>query len=325
MVPAAAVLSHAITTGLGPDATAGSGQMKGVFLDLDTVSHQGDVKLRPLEKVLSVLRVFGTTPADKVLEHVADAEVVIANKVKLPADLVKRLPAVKLICVAATGVNNVDLSAAWDRKIGVCNVPAYSTAAVAQHTFALILALNQHLKGYERLLQDGAWKRAPQFTLLDFPIHELAGRKLGIIGYGHIGKAVGKRPGRRPLDELLPQVDVVSIHVPIVPETRGLIGPKELILMKPDAILINTARGGIVDEMALVAMLRAGRIGGAGMDVLSEEPPVHGNPLLDPSIPNLIVTPHVAWASREARQRVVEEMALNIAAFQQQEMRNRVA
>lgn len=318
--------------------------MKGVFLDLDTVSHQGDVKLRPLEKVLSVLRVFGTTPADKVLEHVADAEVLIANKVKLPAELVKQLPAVKLICVAATGVNNVDLPAAWDRKIGVCNVPAYSTAAVAQHTFALILALNQHLKGYERLLQDGAWKRAPQFTLLDFPIHELAGRKLGIIGYGHIGKAVGKlaeafgmqvlvaarnredkRPGRRPLEELIPQVDVLSIHVPILPETRGLIGPKELILMKPDALLINTARGGIVDEMALVAMLRAGRIGGAGIDVLSEEPPVHGNPLLDPTIPNLIVTPHVAWASREARQRVIEEMALNIAAFQQQEMRNRVA
>ncbi|HEY4128010.1 MAG TPA: NAD(P)-dependent oxidoreductase, partial [Gammaproteobacteria bacterium] len=166
--------------------------MKGVFLDLDTVSHQDDVKLRPLEKVLSVLRVFGTTPADMVLEHVADADVVIANKVKLPADVVKQLPAVKLICVAATGVNNVDLAAAWDRKIGVCNVPAYSTAAVAQHTFALILALNQHLKGYEALLQQGAWKRAPQFTLLDFPIHELAGRRLGIIGFGHIGKAVAK-------------------------------------------------------------------------------------------------------------------------------------
>ena len=318
--------------------------MKGVFLDLDTVSHAGDVKLRPLEKVLSVLRVFGTTSADQVLEHVADAEVLIANKVKLPADLVKQLPAVKLISLAATGVNNVDLAAAWDRKIGVCNVPAYSTAAVAQHAFALILALNQHLKGYESLLREGAWKRAPQFTLLDFPIHELAGRKLGILGYGHIGKAVAKlgeafgmqvlvaarnredkRPGRRPLEELLPQVDVLSIHVPILAETRGLIGPKELVLLKHDAILINTSRGGIVDEVALAAVLRAGRLGGAGIDVLSEEPPVHGNPLLDPAIPNLIVTPHVAWASREARQRVVEEMALNIAAFQQGDMRNRVA
>ena len=318
--------------------------MKGVFLDLDTVSHAGDVKLRPLEKVLSVLRVFGTTTPEQVLEHVADAEVLIANKVKLPADLVKRLPSVKLISVAATGVNNVDLAAAWDRKIGVCNVPAYSTAAVAQHALALILALNQHLKGYEALLREGAWKRAPQFTLLDFPIHELHGRKLGIVGYGHIGRAVAKlgeafgmqvlvaarnredkRPGRRPLEELLPQVDVLSIHVPILAETRGLIGPKELVLMKHDAILINTSRGGIVDEVALAAVLRAGRLGGAGIDVLSEEPPVHGNPLLDPSIPNLIVTPHVAWASREARQRVVEEMALNIAAFQQGDMRNRVA
>lgn len=318
--------------------------MKGVFLDLDTVSHAGDVKLRPLEKVLSVLRVFGTSTAEQVIEHVADAEVVICNKVKLPVELIKRLEATRLICVAATGVNNIDLAAAWDRKIGVCNVPSYSTHAVAQHTFALILALNQHLKGYEALLQQGAWKRAPQFTLLDYPIHELTGRRLVIVGYGHIGKAVAKlgeafgmqvlvaarnredqRPGRHPLEELLPQADVLSLHVPILPETRGLIGPKELILLKPEAILINTSRGGIVDEAALAAVLRAGRLGGAGIDVLTEEPPVNGNPLLDPAIPNLIVTPHVAWATREARQRVVEEMALNIAAFQQHEMRNRVA
>jgi glycerate dehydrogenase len=318
--------------------------MKGVFLDLDTVSYQGDVKLRPLEKVLSVLRAFGTTANDKLVENVADAEVVIVNKVKLSADVVKRLEAVKLICVAATGVNNVDLAAAWDRKIGVCNVPAYSTMSVAQHAFALLLALNQHLKGYEQLMQQGAWKRAPQFTLLDYPIRELAGKTLGLVGFGDTGRAMARmaegfgmqvlvaarnrddnRPGRVQLEEMLPQVDALSIHAPLTPETRGMIGPKELILLKPDAILINCSRGGIVDEAALAAMLRAGRLGGAGVDVLTEEPPVHGNPLLDPSIPNLIVTPHVAWASREARQRVVDEMAKNIAAFQKQELRNRVA
>ncbi|HEX2669156.1 MAG TPA: D-2-hydroxyacid dehydrogenase [Gammaproteobacteria bacterium] len=317
--------------------------MKGVFLDLDTVSHQGDVRLRSLEKVLSVLRVFGTTPADKVLEHAADAEVVIVNKVKLPADAIKQLPAARLICVAATGVNNIDLAAAWDRKIGVCNVPAYAAASVAQHVFALLLALNQHIAGYEALLRQGAWKRAPQFTLLDYPIRELAGKRMGILGYGSIGQAVARvaeafgmgvflaargrddtRPSRLPLHELLPLVDVLSIHLPLTPETRGLIGPKELTLLKPEAILINTARGGIVDETALAAVLRAGRLAGAGVDVLSEEPPVHGNPLLDPSIPNLIVTPHVAWAARETRQRVVDEMALNIAAFQAGEQRNRV-
>jgi glycerate dehydrogenase len=318
--------------------------MKGVFLDLDTVSHQGDVKLRPLEKVLSVLRVFGTTSPDRLLEHIADAEVVILNKVKLPADAIKRLVDTRLISVAATGVNNIDLAAAWDRKIGVCNVPAYSTNAMAQHVFALLLALNQHLKGYEALLQEGAWKRAPQFTLLDYPIRELSGKRMGVVGYGNTGKAVArvaeafgmavflaarnredKRPGRLPLHELLPLVDVLSIHAPLTPETRGLIGPNELTLMKPEAILINCSRGAIVDEHALATMLRAGRLAGAGIDVLSEEPPVHGNPLLDPSIPNLIVTPHIAWASREARQRVVDEMALNIAAFQKDEMRNRVA
>ncbi|HET7174661.1 MAG TPA: D-2-hydroxyacid dehydrogenase [Gammaproteobacteria bacterium] len=318
--------------------------MKGVFLDYDTVSFQGDVKLRALEKVLSILRVFGVTAADKLTENVADAEVLILNKVKLPAEAIKRFPSVRLICAAATGVNNIDLAAAWEKGIGVCNVPAYSTMGMAQHVFALLLSLNQHLKEYEALMQQGAWKRSPQFTLLDHPIRELAGKRFGIVGYGNTGKAVGrvaeafgmsvlvaarnkddKRQGRVPLDELLPLVDVLSIHVPLLPETRDLIGPKELTLMKPEALLINCARGGVVDERALASVLKAGRLAGAAVDVLSEEPPVHGNPLLEPGIPNLIVTPHIAWATREARQRVIQEMALNIAAFQNGELRNRVA
>lgn len=318
--------------------------MRGVFLDLDTVSHQGDVDLAALRRALSELRTFGTTPAEQVLQRVADAEVILTNKVKLGSTVLTRFPRVRLVCIAATGTNNVDLEAARSRGIAVANVPAYSTMSVVQMVFALVLGLTQHLKEYEALLQAGAWRNAPQFTLLNYPIRELAGKKFGILGYGNIGKAVANvaqalgmhvligarnvadvRPGRLPLAELLPQADVLSIHVPLLPETRNLIGAQEIALMKREALLINCARGGIVDEQALADALRAHRLGGAGVDVLSEEPPVHGNPLLTPGIPNLIVTPHIAWAAREARQRVIDEMALNIIAFGQHQSRNRVA
>ena len=318
--------------------------MKGVFLDLDTVSYKDDVDLAPLRKALSVLRVFHVTVPENIVEHVDDAEVVLANKVRFTAETLKQFKTVRLICVAATGTDNVDLTTAWERGIGVCNVPAYASQSVAQHVFALLLALTQHLKGYETLLQEGAWRRAPQFTLLDHPIRELSGKRFGILGYGDIGKAVGeiaqafgmqvlvaardakdRRPGRLPLKDLLPHLDVLSLHAPLTPETRGLIGERELALMRPDALLINCARGGIVDERALAEALRAGRLGGAGIDVLSEEPPVNGNPLLEPGIPNLIVTPHVAWASREARQRVIHQMAVNITSFRKGDLRNRVA
>ena len=318
--------------------------MHGVFLDLDTVSYQGDSDLTPLRRVLTELRTFGTTPTEQLTERVADGEVVLTNKVKLNAPALARFTRVRLICVAATGTNNVDLDAAHGRGIAVCNVPAYSTLSVAQLVFAFILNLTQHLKEYETLLQRGAWRHAPQFTLLDYPIRELAGKKLGILGYGDIGKAVAKvaeafgmqvligarnandkRPGRLLLAELLPQADVLTLHVPLLPETRNLIGGGELALMKHDALLINCARGGIVDERALAEALKAGKLGGAGIDVLSEEPPIHGNPLLKPGIPNLIVTPHIAWATREARQRVIAEMAANIEAFKKGEKRNRVA
>lgn len=318
--------------------------MYGVFLDLDTVSREGDVDLAPLRKVLTQLRTFAATPVEQVASRVADAEVVITNKVKLGAAALAQFPRVRMVCVAATGTNNIDLEAAYARGIAVSNVPAYSTLSVVQQVFAFVLALTQHLKEYEALLQQGAWRRAPQFTLLDYPIRELAGKTFGILGYGDTGRAVARvaealgmqvliaarnsadtRPGRLPLAQLLPQVDVLSIHVPLLPDTRHLIGRAELARMKRDALLINCARGGIVDEPALAEALRAHRLGGAGVDVLSEEPPVRGNPLLEPGIPNLIVTPHTAWATREARQRVVNEMALNIAAFAQGQPRNRVA
>lgn len=317
--------------------------MLGAFLDFQTVSFNDDVMVMPLRAVVDELRLWPTTADAELHAHAADAAVLFSNKVKLERALLEALPDLKLICLAATGTNNVDLQAARERGVTVCNVVSYCTAAVAQHVFALILSLNQHLYEYGELLAGGAWKRAPQFTLLDYPIRELTGRVMGIVGYGELGTAVAKfaeafgmrvliatrnaddtRPGRIPLAELLSQSDVVSLHCPLTPETRGLIGRQQLALMKPDAILINTARGALVDEQALADALRGGAIGGAGIDVLSEEPPVHGNPLLEPGIPNLIVTPHIAWATREARQRVIVEMAANVAAFKKGEKRNRV-
>jgi glycerate dehydrogenase len=205
---------------------------------------------------------------------------------------------------------------------------------VVQHVFALILALTTRLSQYQHAISEGRWQRHPHFCLLDYPIRELAGRTLGIIGYGSLGQGVAKvapsfglhvilaqRPGgepqsgRMPVDELLAEADIVSLHCPLTDYTKNLISEREFGLMKDDAILINTARGGIVNEAALVTALRAGKIGGAGVDVLSEEPPVNGNPLLEGDIPNLIVTPHIAWASRESRQRVVDIVVDNIRAY----------
>ncbi|HET7922308.1 MAG TPA: D-2-hydroxyacid dehydrogenase [Gammaproteobacteria bacterium] len=320
--------------------------MRGVLLDFDTISFRNDVSLAALEAVLSGLTVFGSTSAAELASRLKGAEVILTNKVKLDATALTAAASagVKLVCIAATGVNNVDLTAARAHGIAVTNVPAYSTQSVAQHVFALLLSVTQHLPEYSALLAEGAWRRAPQFTLLDHPIRELAGKTIGIFGFGDTGRAVAKlaeafgmrvliaarnnddtRPDRIPLDALLPQVDVLSVHVPLLAETRGLIGQKELAHMKPDAVVINCARGGIVDEQALADALRAHRLGGAGIDVLSEEPPARGNPLLAPDIPNLIVTPHIAWATRDARQRVINEMAGNIAAFLRGEQRNRVA
>lgn len=316
--------------------------MRGVFLDLATVDHD-DIDLGPLERVLEPLLSHAVTAKADIVGHIGDAEVAISNKVVLDADTIAAAPDLKLICLAATGFNNVDIDAAREHDIAVCNIRGYCTASVAQHALALILALNSHLKEYAALLRDGAWRESPQFTMLDFPIMELTGRKLGIVGYGELGRAVAKlghafgmevlvaaRPGTEPspgriaLESLLPQVDVLSLHCPLTDATRGLIGERELAAMQPHALLINTARGALVDEAALAKALRGGRLGGAGIDVLSEEPPVHGSPLLADDIPNLILTPHIAWAAREARQRAVDEIAENIRAFRAGTPRNRV-
>lgn len=315
---------------------------KAVFLDSATVDA-GDIDWTSLQEVVGDLVSHEVTATTEVQARIGDADIVISNKVHLDSATLEAARALELVCVAATGTNNVDLVAAKRLGIPVCNVRDYATPAVAQHVFALTLALATGLVPYREAVRNGAWGRTDQFCLLDFPIFELAGKTLGIVGLGVLGRAVAKiaeafgmtvliaqRPGgepqagRVPLDELLARVDVLSLHCPLTPKTRGLIGQRELARMKPTALLINTARGGIVDETALAVALRNHVIGGAGFDVLTTEPPREGNPLLAADIPNLIVTPHTAWASRESRQRLVDELALNIRAFTEGQPRNLV-
>ncbi|NGP52414.1 D-2-hydroxyacid dehydrogenase [Thioalkalivibrio sp. XN8] len=310
-----------------------------VFPDFATVSR-GDLELGALDRPELGLRLYDLTRPEELPDRLAEAEILITNKLRIGAAELAAAPRLRLICLAATGVNNVDLGAARERGIGVCNITGYCTASVVQHTYALILALTHHLAGYQRLLQEGAWRDSPQFCLLDYPIRELAGRKLGIVGYGELGRGVARaapafglevlvseRPGgtaqgpasaaaaRLPFEAVLEQADILSLHCPLTDATRGLIDSAALARMRRDALLINTARGALVDSAALAAALRAGQIGGAGIDVLPQEPPVDGDPLLDPAIPNLIVTPHVAWAARESRQRALDEIAANIHSF----------
>jgi glycerate dehydrogenase len=240
----------------------------------------------------------------------------------------------RLVCVAATGTNNIDLRAAAERGITVCNVRGYATASVVEHVFMAILALCHRLHEHYDAVQRGDWNRSPAFSLLDYPFLELTGKTLGIVGYGELGRGVAKvanafgmntllaqRPGgpaqpeRYPLERLLADSDVISLHCPLTDATRNLIGAAELRKMRRSALLINTARGGIVDEQALAMALRNGDIAGAAVDVLSEEPPRSDNPLLKPGIPNLIVTPHTAWAGIRSRETLVSELAANIRAF----------
>lgn len=306
---------------------------RAVFLDLHPLD-QGDLDLVPLEQAFGTLACHSLTLPGQVVERLRGAEVAIVNKVRLDAAVLAACPDLKLILVAATGVNNVDLAAAARQGITVCNCQGYGTASVAQHTLALLLALATRLPDYQAAVREGRWRLTPHFCLLDFPIVELDGKTLGILGHGTLGSAVarlaeafgmrvlvGALPGRPPRDdrlplhELLPRVDALSLHCPLTEQTRHLIGARELAAMKPGAFLVNTARGGLVDEEALAEALRNGHLGGAATDVLVEEPPVHGNPLLAGDIPRLIVTPHSAWGSREARQRIIGQVAENARAF----------
>ena len=308
--------------------------MTGVFLDKESLDHD-DLDFSSLLATLPDWQFYPETPPEEVAARITDAEVVVSNKVMLNEAALDAAPRLKLIAIAATGTNNVDLAAAARRGITVCNIRRYATPSVVQHVFALLLSLTRRLNDYQAAVQRGVWQRSEHFCLLDYPIRELGDLTLGIVGYGELGRAVAKtaesafgmrvviaqRPGGPPqagriaLHELLPQVDVLSLHCPLTAETLGLIGAEQLALMKPDALLINAARGGIVDEAALAAALLDGKLGGAGIDVLSEEPPTADSPLLHQPLPNLIVTPHIAWASRQSRQRLLDQLAENIAAF----------
>ncbi len=308
--------------------------MRAAILDYDTL-NANDLDATPLERAAPGIVFYGATDASELRHRLASIEIAVINKVRIDAEIIAACPDLRLISLAATGTDNVDLDAARAAGIAVTNIRAYCTASVVQHVFALILGLTQQLKAYERELKTGAWRESPQFCMLGHPIRELAGKRMGIIGHGELGGGVAaaarafgmeiaiaarpgggdRRDGRLALDELLATADVVSLHCPLNAETENLIGARELGMMKSDALLINTARGGLVDSAALVAALSAGEIGGAGIDVLRREPPVDGDPLLDIDLDNLIVTPHIAWAAREARQRAVDAIARCIESF----------
>jgi len=318
--------------------------MRAVFLDYGSVAVDGDLDLGRLRAALPELEIRAATPEAEVDRAIAGAAVVLLNKARITRARIVANPALGLIALTATGTDNVDLAAARERGVAVCNVADYCTASVAEHVFAVLLALTRRLREYDRALKAGAWERADRCGVPAFPIRELAGRTLGIVGYGTLGRGVARlaeafglgvliasragaapEAGRLELAALLPRVDVLSLHCPLTAATRHLIGARELALMKRDAVLINTARGALVDPAALAAALRERRLGGAAIDVLEEEPPVHGSPLLAPDLTNLIATPHTAWAAREARQRAIDELAANVAAFRRGERRNRVA
>lgn len=304
-----------------------------VFLDHSSLDL-GDLDLSDLRDSFTRFDVHPATAPEQVVERLQGASVAISNKVLLDAAVINACPQLKLILVAATGTNNVDLQAARERGIVVSNCQGYGTPSVAQHTLALLLALATRLPDYQQAVVAGKWNQAKQFCLLDFPIVELEGKTLGLLGHGELGGAVarlaeafgmrvlmGQLPGRPArddrlgLDELLPQVDALTLHCPLNDNTRNMIGAAQLALLKPGAFVVNTARGGLIDEQALADALRAGHLGGAATDVLTVEPPVNGNPLLAADIPRLIVTPHSAWGAVEARQRIVGQLTENARAF----------
>jgi glycerate dehydrogenase len=288
---------------------------------------------------------YEKTAPEEIFERLKDATIAITNKVKLPGELLARLPKLRLIAEAATGTDNIDLAWCRDHKLPVTNIRGYAADTVPEHVFMLLLALRRQLPAYRADVAAGKWQQSPMFCLFGQPIRDLRGSTLGIFGRGSLGQGTARlagafgmrilwgeqkgaasvRDGYVPFETVLAEADAISLHCPLNDRTRGMIGAAELRAMKQDAVLINTARGGLVDEAALVRALKEGWIAGAGFDVLSAEPPKDGNPLLDTELPNLIVTPHVAWASDKAMQALADQMIANMEAFVRGEERNRVA
>lgn len=314
-----------------------------VFLDRDT-TDRGDMDLTALE-ALGDLTCHGITRPDETADRIADAEIVLTNKVIIGPAEMDRAPELKLIQAVATGVNNIDIGAAKERGLAVCNVSGYSTESVAQHVFACLLNLETNVHRFAA--EPEKWAASPMFTRLDYPVGELAGKTFGIVGLGAIGKAVARiaeafgmtviayaREGAAPAsgdidriahDDFFESADVVSLHCPLTPETKHFINADSLQRMGANSILINTGRGDLIDEPALVAALKDGTILAAAIDVLTPEPPPADHPFLDPSLADrLFITPHTAWSPKEARQRLLNEIVENLLAFQAGKERNRI-
>ena len=301
-----------------------------VVLDRDTLVN------RPFDfDFPHTLSSYGTTEAHETLARIRGADIVITNKVVISAQAFAENPQLKLVAVTATGVNNVDVEAAKQNGTAVCNIRAYGNESVAEHAFMMMITLMRNLPAYQRDVAAGLWENSPFFCHLGAPMRDLNGKTLAIFGRGNIGQTLATyaqafkmkvvfvehkhaetvRDGYVSFDEAVRTADALSLHCPLTPETANMIGEAELQQMKPGAILINCGRGGLVDEAALVAALKYGQIGGAGFDVLTQEPPRDGNPLLKARLPNLIVTPHIAWASQEAANRLFDILLDNINHF----------
>ena len=303
-----------------------------VVLDGGT-TNPGDLSWAPLE-ALGRVTVYDATPADCVVKRAQDAEALIVNRIVLNRAVLDALPKLRYIGTLATGYNTIDVRAAREKGVTVCNVPLYCVETVAQLTLALLLALCNRVEHLSAVTRSGGWNDAVEATHTTAPILELSGKTLGILGFGNIGRAVaqlGLALGMRVLvhsrtqralpagctwcgfETLFETADVVSLHCPLTDETRGIVGASVLARMKPTALLINTARGALVDENALADALNSGRLAGAGLDVMAEEPPRPDHPLL--TAKNCLITPHIAWASREARLRLIDAVAGNLRAF----------
>jgi len=316
--------------------------MKAVFLDYATLGPGLDTS--PLRDLIPDFEFFDATNEEQVAGRIGDAEFVIANKVRVHDELMEQARNLRFIGLTATGTDNIDLDSARRRGIAVSNIRGYCTRSVVEHVFGVLLMLTHNLHRYTAAVRAGAWQESRVFCLHDYPVRELSSMTIGIVGYGDLGRAVARRAhdfgmnvlissrpgsvtvpeGRVSFDDLLEQSEVISLHCPLSSETENLFGEPEFQRMQADSILVNTARGALIDSAALVAALESGQIGAAAIDVLSNEPPVDGDPLLKYADNNLVLTPHIAWSTDRARQDAVNELAANIAAFLNNEKRNRV-
>lgn len=307
--------------------------MKAVLLDWGTMGP--DLDISKLRSLLPELEIFDDTEHHEIAERIAGAEIVLGNKVMMTESLLANAPSIRFIGLTATGTDNINLDAAKKHNVAVANIRDYCTQSVAEHVFACLLSLARSLKHYDRDINNGKWQQAENFCMLTHDIRELSAMTLGIVGYGALGQGtanlaralgmtviVSARPGSEetPADrvsfgELLERSDAISLHCPLNDRTRNLFAADQFHAMKHSAILVNTARGGLIDSQALVDALGNGEIAAAAVDVLPKEPPVDGDPLLDYKGDNLIITPHIAWGTLQARQAAIDELTANVASF----------